>query len=104
MRNIDNEDDDLIAPKLILTPEEILFTGLRLVNYPVSHIHRVKNRSTNTTRFKGHFGCNQYVAAAIFEDLQISATDEARLDENKISIKYFLQSLHFLYVYDVERR
>ena len=101
---MDDDDDNLIAPKLILTPEEILYSGLTLVNYSVSRINRVKNRSTNTTWFKGHFRCNQDVAAAIFEDLQISATDEARLDENKISIKYFLQSLHFLYVYDVERR
>ena len=36
--------------------------------------------------------------------MQITPIDEARLDENKISIEYFLQSLHFLYVYDTEKR
>lgn len=105
MGDYESEDDDgLIAPKVILTPDEVMITGLSLVNYSVGRINRVKTKSTNTRRFKTHFGCNQYVAAAIFEDLQITQIDEARLDDHKISIHYFLQSLHFLYVYDTELR
>jgi len=40
----------------------------------------------------------------MFEDLQITEIEEARLDENKISIKYYLIAMHFVKVYDVEGR
>jgi len=40
----------------------------------------------------------------MFEDLQITEIEEARLDENKISIKCYLIAMHFLKVYEVEGR
>ena len=91
-------------PKVILTPKEILQIGLRLVNYSEGRISRAKKTSTNTTRFKSHFGVNQIVAAQVFEDLQTTDHEEARLDEDKIEIKYFLQALSFLYIYETEQR
>ena len=97
------EDDDFEPPKVILTPKEVLEIGLRLVNYSEGRINRAKIQ-TNTTRFKSHFGVNQIVAAQVFEDLQTSPNEDARLDEKKISIEYFLQALNFLYAYNTEKR
>ena len=97
------EYDDLLPPKVILTPKEVLQRGLKLVRYSEGRIERVQHK-TNTRRFKDHFGCNQIVCAQVFEDLQTSDNPEARLDENKINIDYLLQALHFLYVYDIEYR
>lgn len=100
-----DSDEELVAPKVILTANEMLQCGLTLVRYSEKRIGRVKQTSnTNTTRFKTHFGCNQIVAVQIFEDLQTTEVDDARLDDNKISAKYFLISLNFLFVYETEDR
>ena len=36
------DDDELVAPKVILTPKELLHIGLRLVHYTEDRINRVK--------------------------------------------------------------
>ena len=96
------EDDDSVHPQVILTPKEILHIGLKLVRYTENRIERAKNPKTNTTRFKKHFGVNQIVAAQVFENLQTSEHPEARLDEGKVNVEYFLQALYFLKVYGNE--
>ncbi len=88
--------DDLVAPRVILTPKEILTIGLKLVNYSDGRISRAKKPDTNTKRFQSHFGCNQYVCAQMFEDLQTTNNVDAKLDDKKIVIDYFLQALNFL--------
>jgi len=95
--------DTLQAPSVILTAKEILDIGLKLARYSEGRINRAK-RSTNVGRFKDHYGCNQFVAAHIFEDLQTTPIESARLDRNKISITHCLQALHFVYVYESEKR
>ena len=97
-----DDDGSLDPPKVIVTPKEMLEYGLKQVHYTEARMGRA-SRETNTGRFKSAFGCNQVVAAQIFEDLQVTANQEARLDENKISMFYFLQALNFLYRYDVEK-
>ena len=92
------------APRQILTPKEMLLVGLEAVNYSEGRINRVKKQSTNTQRFKDHFGCNEYVASVIFADLQVTPVDGARLGKNKINAFYFLASLYFLKVYETEKR
>ena len=96
-------DDGREVPLSIKTPREILEQGLKLVHYSESRIDRAGVQS-NTTRFKKHHGCNPSVAARTFEDLQVIDHAEARLGRNKISSFYFLQSLNFLYVYEIEER
>lgn len=96
-------EDDLQPPQVLLTPQEVLQAGLKLVRFTEGRIGRA-GATTNSTRFKRHYGCNQIVAAQLFEDLQITSIDEARLDDGKISITYFLQALNFLKVYETEDR
>lgn len=91
-------------PRLILTPKEMLQAGLEAMHYSADRINRVKNQSTNIQRFKDHFGCHPHVAATIFEELQITRLDSARLGKNKVSAFYFLASLYFLKVYETEKR
>jgi len=95
--------DALEAPSVILTAKEVLDAGLKLVRYSEGRIDRAYAK-TNTQRFKDHYGCSQFVAAHIFEDLQTTTIECARVEKKKVSIKYFLQALHFLYVYDIENR
>ena len=78
--------------------------GLKLMRYTEERINRVRNQATNRQRFTDHFGCDEFVAATIFQDLQITSVDAARLGKNKISSFYFLLALYFLKVYDTENR
>lgn len=100
----DNASDTSEPPLVILTAKEILVEGLKLVNFTEARIRRVKNKETNITRFKSHYGCNPVVCAQIFEDLQTTRLDEARIAANKTNIHYFLAALHFLKVYETEER
>ena len=96
-------DDNGAVPISIKTPSEILKIGLKLVCFSEGRIHRAGIQS-NITRFKKHYGCNPSVAARMFEDLQVTDLPAARLGKNKVSCFYFLQSLNFLYVYEIEER
>ena len=90
------------VPKVILTAKELQLEGLKLVNYTLERIYRVKTTGTNKQRFKTHFGCSAAVCALIFHDLQTTNDDTAHLDENGIDIKSMLMALHFLYRYPTE--
>jgi len=99
------EEADFELPKVVLTALEILHIGLRLVNFTCERINRIaEDSTTNADRFRKHCGVDHFVAAQMFEDLQITEIEEARLDENKISIKCYLIAMHFVKVYDVEGR
>jgi len=51
-----------------------------------------------------HCGIDHFVAVQMFESLQVTKIEEARLDDNKISIKCYLIAMHFLKVCGVEGR
>ena len=91
-------------PSVILTANEVLLRGLKLARFTPSKINRIKTYKSKITKFKRHYGCNHFVAVKIFEDLQTTDIEEAMIPDNKVSIKYFLMALNFLYVYDVEDR
>ena len=86
----------LEAPSVIATPKAMLMTGLKLVGCSDGNVERVKTPATNTQRFITHFGVNQIVAAQVFEDLQTSDHEEARVNADKASATHFLQALNFL--------
>jgi len=98
-----SDDGSAACPTSVKTPREILAQGLKLVHFTEGRINRAGIQS-NITRFKKHYGCNPSVAAQPFEDLQVTDLAEARIGKNKMSCFYFLQSVHFLYVYEVEGR
>jgi len=99
------EETDVELPKVILTAIEILHIGLHLVNFTYERINRIaEDSTTNVGCFRKHHGVDHFVAAQMFEDLQTTEIEEARLDENKISIKCYLIAMCFVKVYDVEGR
>lgn len=98
------DDDSFEAPAVILTAKEIMEEGLVLVNYTLARIYRTKNSKTNKQRFKDHFGCSPSVCARIFEDLQTTDDENARLDDKMISIHALLMTLHLMYRYPTEKQ
>ena len=85
-----SEEAEFELPTVVLTAMEILHVGLRLVNFSYARINRIAEDSrTNVVRFTKHYGVDHFVAAQMFEDLQVTDIEEARLDETKTSIKYY---------------
>jgi hypothetical protein len=62
-----NEDNEHNAAN-VLTPDEFLKIGLKLVNFTKRRIRR-SNKRANVERFLGHFGSIPSVCASIWEDL-----------------------------------
>lgn len=92
---------------IVLTAAEILLLGLKEVNFTDKRVNRVKGNpatsKTNVERFNSHYGCNHVVAAAIWEDLQVTDIPGARWDvKHKKEVSLLFESLHFLKVYKTE--
>ena len=87
---------------LILTPDQIMRKGLELCGYDLKRQQRVK-RETNLERFKDSYGSHPVVYAQIFEDLQTTDIDEAKVEGKKLNLTYFLAGLHWLKRYPTEK-
>jgi hypothetical protein len=76
--------------------KEMQYKGLRLVGYTRTRIKRAAD-ATNIERFQSHYGVSPAVCCTIYEDLQTTAVEEARINNGSdISLKWFLIALHFL--------
>ena len=104
----DEEDDNNNHPDggvtSILTPEEILEIGLIFGGYTMNRMER-SNRTKNIDRFISLYGSTPTVCAAIWEDLQQTQIEEARVEVAARNINHFLMALHQLkrYPTDFER-
>jgi hypothetical protein len=94
----DDEDDEEL---LVYTANKILKIGLLLVGFRRRRIRRAKKK-TNVERFRGHFGSNPNVCAQIFEDLQTTNVEEARVPPVSRNVQYFLMAMHHLKRYPTE--
>jgi DDE superfamily endonuclease len=87
---------------LILTDDEVLAKGLLLVGFCAVRQARV-DEETNEARFTDHFGSTPQVYAQLWEDLQTTDVDEARIDApNEADFNYFMSAIHFLTKYPSE--
>ena len=68
----------------IITADEFLKIGLKLVGYTKRRIRRCKKK-TNVERFVAHFGSIPCVCACIWEDLQTTKNEEARVLVNDLN-------------------
>jgi len=82
-------------------PEEMRYEGLIMINLTEARINRATDQ-TNNERFKGHFGVLPIVGCELWKDLQTTSIEEARIDPDKIDLKYFLMGLHTLRKYPTE--
>ncbi len=98
------EDGNHNNPTSILTADEFLKIGLQLVGYKKRRIRRAKKRS-NVERFLGHYGSIPCICAMIWEDLQTTEVEEARIPAEHLNVAFFLMSMHHLkrYTTEVER-
>ena len=98
-----NEDDDIsVGDIIVMTPEEMLATGLRLAGYKDRSIERCQAK-TNLERFISRYGADPAVLAAIWEDLQRTSIGDAYIDPANINVEYFFHAFYFLKHYDDEQ-
>lgn len=83
---------------LIYSADEVLQRGLELVNVLAAKQARCK-RSSNVERFKAEYGADPAVYAQIWEDLQITHIDDARIDSKECTLDNFFIALNFLKQY-----
>ena len=79
----------------------MLKIGLVLVGFRRRRIRRAKT-TPNLDRFKTFFGYTAAVIAMIWEDLQKTQIDEAKVPIKDRKIKYFLVAMHHLKRYPTE--
>lgn len=97
----DEEDHSDIGSVMVLTADEIMKHGLKLVKYTRRRIKRAKT-IRNIERFKGHFGSQPVVVAQIWEDLQTTQVVEARVPPVDLHLDHFLMAMHHLKRYPTE--
>jgi hypothetical protein len=86
---------------VIFTANEILARGPSLVGYDRSRQENI-SCDTNLKRFRSHYyGSNPIVYAQIWEDLQTTEIEEAKISgaAANTGLDYFLMSIHFLKCY-----
>jgi len=90
-----------------LSSREVLMAGLELI-FTQRRIFRVMSDDpwssrTNLVQFKLHYGANPVVVAKIWEDLQTTTVEAARINNPHMlsmnAFNAFLESLNFLYRY-----
>jgi hypothetical protein len=94
-------DNDNYGITSIISPDEMMKTGLRLAGYKRRRMNKAK-KETNIERFKAQYGSSPVVVAAIWEDLQLTDISEAFVHEQDQKIKFFLITLHHLKRYPTE--
>ena len=86
----------------IVTIQDMLQGGLELF-YRAERIARVTLAETNINRFNTKFGVHPVTACMLYEDLQKTAVDEARIEApDGKSLKFFLLSMYYLRKYPTE--
>lgn len=88
-----------ITMVLIVTPRMMLENGLAFIGY---NVRDGVDAGTWDRRFRGHYGSDPLVYSKLFEDLQTTPIVEARIQEDKISLHYFLMTVYFLRHYPTE--
>jgi hypothetical protein len=71
---------------VVLTPDEVLKRGLKLVGFTDTQIGRVKEKK-NQSRFRTHYGAHPLVYAVLLTRLQETTDENARLEFDTTSRK-----------------
>jgi len=80
----------------IYTPAEMLVEGLKHLGWDDSNMTMRLTTQTKKDRFRGHFGSDPHVAAQIWEDLQTTTIELARVPPSQRNLEHFFWAMHFL--------
>jgi len=80
----------------IYTPIEMLVEGLKVLGWDETNMTSTLTIKTKKDRFRGHYGSNPDVAAQMWEDLQTTTVQAARIDPSKRNLLHFSGQCIFL--------
>jgi hypothetical protein len=99
---IEDNDDHLQPVKHMVTASQMLFFGLQMF-FTERRIKNTKYRSTNVLRFVKKFGISPTTACFVYEDLQKTKNDLARInDPSDKTLLFFLAAVYMLKKYPTE--
>ena len=85
----------------VVTADEMLGLGLALGGFSSSQVQRA-GRKTNVDRFIGKYGSKPLVLCTIWEDLQTTTNELARIDPSKDNLSNFLSAMWWIKQYPTE--
>jgi hypothetical protein len=101
MHSTSAPDDDEVIVNHVVSPRTMMFLGLRLLQYRWRRLKAAKV-TTNYNRFKSHYGVSPVTAAWVYEDLQVTDIEEAKVKGDESDLKGFLMAQHYLRKYPTE--
>ena len=94
-----DDDDSLITH--VVTPTEMMTTGLIITGYTQERLSRC-NPATNKIRFKRTFGVEAATMVTIYKDLQRITDVNMRLEGSERNLSWFLRTIFYLQKYPTE--
>ena len=94
-------DDDNSLITHVVTPTEMMTTGLIITGYTEERLTRC-SPATNKLRFKRTFGVTARTMVTIYEDLQRITDENMRLVGSERNLKWFLRTIFYLQKYPTE--
>jgi DDE superfamily endonuclease len=98
--DMDTENDVILMLHSVIHPDKLMTIGLT-VFYNLNRLLRSRC-ATNVKRFIKKFGAHPIVCLQIWEDLQTTHHEDARVDKEKLNPRFFLMALHHLKKYPTE--
>ena len=100
-RDIVSNNLSKISMVIVVTEDQMLIQGLRLVGFSTQQVQKV-SLTQNLRRFKSHYGSHPIVYSQIWEDLQTTPCVDALIDGKIIRLTMFLMTFNFLKCYPTE--
>jgi hypothetical protein len=98
----ESDEEDVETVQHVVTATQMLSVGL-LMFFTERRMKNTKSNLTNLVRFKKKFGVHPNTACTMYEDLQKTKVDGARIKKpNEKSLKFFLAALNMLKRYPKE--
>ena len=82
-------------PQLVVTPDQMLFRGLKAVGVSKEEQQR-RFKTSNCTNFKSHYGIHPNHASTVWRDLLTTTMPAARVDEDDANLLAFFWVLNFV--------
>ena len=97
-------DDSSVEEEVghVVTLLEMQREGLLIAHYTEQRYARTKKHYANSDRFLECFGVRPATACTIYEDLQTTDIETAKIKGSPLELKYFLLGLYFLAHYPKE--
>ncbi|CAB9527827.1 unknown protein [Seminavis robusta] len=102
----DSSDDDIDPDLQIVTPEEMLEHGMKLIGWKEKQLKRKSKKRWRKWcyLFAADFRAKPHVVCQMWEDLQSTELTEAYLQPLERNLDQFLYALHFLKAYPTEKQ